>query len=61
MSEPSAEMLLSDAMALLTTALELIDRADAPADIGAHIDHALQRIAQVLGTSDARDPDVLSI
>lgn len=51
MLEPSAELLLSEALALLTAALDLIDRAEPPGDIGAHVDFATQRIAQVLGRS----------
>ena len=57
MLEPSAEMLLSEARALLRTALDLIDRAGAPADIGAHLDLALHRLSQVLGDSGRQDKD----
>ena len=52
MRESPAEVLLSEALALLTSALDLIDRAEAPGDIGAHVDFAMQRIAKVLGTED---------
>lgn len=55
MLEPSAEMLLSDARALLAAALDLIDRAEAPGDLGAHVDLALHRISQILGDSGGGD------
>lgn len=49
-AELPAASLLHEALAMLTAALDLIDRAEAPADIGAHVDLAVQRLAQVLGT-----------
>ena len=49
MSEPSAD--LCEALGLLEAALKLIDRADAPGEIGAHVDLAIQRLARMLGRS----------
>jgi hypothetical protein len=46
----STEALLSESLSLLTAALELLDRADAPGDIGAHVDHARERTAEILRT-----------
>ena len=40
------------AMHFLTLALELLDKSDAPADIGAHIDVAVGRLSEVLGQSE---------
>ena len=40
------------AMHFLTSALELLDKSDAPADIGAHVDVAVARLSEVLGQSE---------
>lgn len=40
------------AMHFLTVALELLDKSDAPADIGAHVDVAIGRLSDVLGQSE---------
>jgi hypothetical protein len=37
------------AMHFLTLALELLDKSDAPADIGAHVETAIGRLTEVLG------------
>ena len=42
---------LLKALALLSEALEILDAADAPADIGAHVDLALCRVRETLGTA----------
>lgn len=39
-------------MHFLTVALELLDKSDAPADIGAHVDVAIGRLSDVLGQSE---------
>ena len=39
-------------MHFLTSALELLDKSDAPADIGAHVDVAVARLSEVLGQSE---------
>ena len=39
-------------MHFLTLALELLDESDAPADIGAHVDVAVGRLAEELGQSE---------
>jgi hypothetical protein len=49
----SSEALLSEATKLLASALDLLDRAEAPGDIGAYVDLALQRLRDVLGASDS--------
>lgn len=46
----SKDALLNEAMRHLLAALQLLDRAEAPADIGAHIDHAGERIKAILST-----------
>ncbi len=42
------EELLVEALRLLTAALELLDCVDAPGDIGARVDHACQRLTEIL-------------
>ena len=49
MSSSSTETLLAEALDLLVSALELIDRSEAAGDIGAHVDHAAERIRDILG------------
>ena len=39
-------------MHFLTLALDLLDKSDAPADIGAHVDVAIGRLTDVLGQSE---------
>lgn len=39
---------LGQALALMRTALVLLDEADAPADIGAHLDLAICRLGEML-------------
>ena len=53
----STEALLKEALRLLVSALDLIDRADAPGDIGAYVDLATERIREVLGMA-ARGGDL---
>jgi hypothetical protein len=50
--EPAAspnEASLEVALSYVESALEILDRWDAPADIGAHLDLALHRLRQVVG------------
>lgn len=42
----------SHAMHFLTSALQLLDDSDAPADIGAHVQTAISRLSEVIGESD---------
>jgi hypothetical protein len=39
-------------MHFLTSALQLLDDSDAPADIGAHVQTAISRLSEVIGESD---------
>lgn len=40
---------LGEALTRMTTALQLLDSADAPADIAAHLDLAVHRLQEVMG------------
>lgn len=40
--------LLARAQVFLASALELLDEANAPSDIGAHVDSAIQRLSEAL-------------
>lgn len=42
--------ILTDALAMLCDALDLLDRADALGDIGAHVDLACERLRDVLSS-----------
>lgn len=44
--------LLLEAASLMTSALALLDEADAPADIGAHLDLAVCRLKRYLQSGD---------
>lgn len=46
---------LEKALICMESALQLLDEADAPADIGAHLDLAISRLKQVLPQSSASD------
>ena len=46
---------LSRALQLLQSALELLDQADAPADIGAHLDLTIVRVRELLDAPAAGD------
>ena len=48
--------LMGQALELLVTALSLIDESDAPAEIGAYIDMARDRLSKALGAAAALDP-----
>jgi hypothetical protein len=48
MAATSKEALLDEALRLLVTALDLIDRAEAPGPIGAYVDLAVQQIRGIL-------------
>ena len=39
-------------MHFLTLALELLDKSNAPADIGAHVEVAIGRLSDVLGEAE---------
>jgi len=41
----------SRAMHFLTLALQLLDESDVPADVGAHVDTAIVRLAEILAQS----------
>jgi hypothetical protein len=48
-SETSGQQdLLTDALSLLQSALELLDEAAAPAQIGAHVDLAIHQLGSLL-------------
>ena len=40
--------LMTEALGLLVSALNLLDEAEAPGDIGAHVDHARERLSRTL-------------
>ena len=44
------QQMLRDALGLLKMALHLLDRAAAPPEIGARIDHGIHQLTSVLGT-----------
>lgn len=46
--DPIRQQMLRDALKLLQSALELLDRAGAPAQIGAHLDLALHQLGAAL-------------
>ena len=48
--------LLADAQALLTSALDLLDLAEAPAQIGAHVDLALNQLAAIIEAEPQASP-----
>lgn len=48
MEAPQPHELMTEALGLLVSALHLLDEADAPGDIGAHVDHARERLSRTL-------------
>lgn len=44
---------LSEALRLMTLALEILDREKAPPDVGAHLDLAMQRLRKTIGSYGA--------
>lgn len=42
-----------EALANMTTALQLLDGSDAPAEIAAHLDLAVHRLKQAMGIAQA--------
>lgn len=49
---------MGEALTRMTTALELLDDSGAPADIAAHLDLAVHRLQEALGTTeDVRGED----
>lgn len=56
MAEPvkqaNSSELMTDAMQLMRDALRLLDQASAPADVGAHLDLAIERLAPYLHADD---------
>jgi hypothetical protein len=45
------QQLMRDALNLMTRALDLLDRAAAPANVGAHLDLAIHQLANSVGAS----------
>lgn len=52
---------LQSAMANMRAALELLDSAGAPADVGAHLDLAICRLRDVIRRSDYNVRDVTEV
>ena len=52
MAEPvqraNSSELMTDALQMMRDALELLDRAQAPGDIGAHLDLAVVRLSEIV-------------
>ena len=48
MQRPESIELMTESLELLVRALNLLDEADAPADIGAHVDLARERLSRTL-------------
>ena len=49
---------LTEAAHLVREALELLDSVGAPADVGAHLDHALCRLESLAGEAEAQTGSV---
>lgn len=54
MSRTSQEALISQALTLLVAALDLLDRAETPGQIGAYVDMAVQQICGLLDDQRTR-------
>ena len=48
MRHPTSVEMMAEAMDLIVKALDLVDEADAPSDIGAHLDLARERLRTAL-------------
>jgi len=48
MEGPQPLEMMTEALGLLVNALHLLDEAEAPGDIGAHVDHARERLSRTL-------------
>jgi hypothetical protein len=46
----------SEAAALMRQALAILDETEAPAEVGAHLDLAIARLREHLGSAGADDP-----
>jgi hypothetical protein len=53
-ASPSRESQLAKALQLMQRALGLIDEADAPADIAAHLDLAIIRLTELIDSSESK-------
>lgn len=51
---------MNDALTLLSNALDLLDRTEAPADVGAHVDLAIHRLQAALAARNNASGQVLS-
>lgn len=51
---------LQTAMAKMQDALDLLDSAGAPAEVGAHLDLAISRLGEIICPSDHRVSDVIA-
>lgn len=47
---------LSQALIAMQSALDLLDRAEAPSQIGARLDHAICELQETIGTAKAAPP-----
>jgi hypothetical protein len=57
MLAPSRQAVLREALEHLVSALELLDRGAAPGDIGAHVDHARERLEGLLDGAARPSPE----
>ncbi len=55
MEAPQPLELMTEALGLLVNALHLLDEAEAPGDIGAHVDHARERLSRTLDLTRVSD------
>jgi hypothetical protein len=58
MRNPQSAELMKQAMELLVQALALLDEAEAPGDIGGHVDLARDRLSSTLGRANPAEPVV---
>lgn len=52
---------LQTALAKMQDAIDLLDIAGAPADVGAHLDLAISRLKEIICASDHRVSDVIVV
>lgn len=50
---PYKQQMMAKALDQLQSAIELLDRADAPGQIAAHVDLAINRLERLLSTTEA--------
>ena len=53
-ASPSRESQLAEALQLMQRALGLLDQADEPGDIGAHLDLAINRLSELIERSASK-------